>query len=186
MWSGLPSIVPLHLSQTPQVSQHSPHHARNTRNTLQEDEPCEPLFLCHFEFRRDLLARGGMAISCYSVHTPSHYTDSTERHPVRPIFRLPVSDWNLAHLFISIARKTVSIIPSNHNIVIMGWRVKTYTGWDQDDTTSWIWSAFGGGKYSLFWSVGVDATYRLLVIWWCFLLAVSEAHRNPVVAAVLV
>lgn len=60
-----------------------------------------------------------MAISCYSVHTPSQYTDSTERHPVSPVFSFSVSNCNLAHLFIGIAGKTVSTVPSDNGIVIM-------------------------------------------------------------------
>jgi len=42
-----PSVVPLHGSETSQVSAHSTDHTGNTGNSLQEHAPADPFLLSH-------------------------------------------------------------------------------------------------------------------------------------------
>lgn len=48
MIESLPSIVPLHPSDTLEVSEHAGYHSRYAGDAFEEDESCDPLFLCHW------------------------------------------------------------------------------------------------------------------------------------------
>lgn len=88
------------------MSQHASHNSRNTSHTFQENEPREPLSFRHFEFGKVLFAQPGMPISRYKVHSPSHETDSSERHPIGPVFGVPMGDSDLVHLVIGVSEQS--------------------------------------------------------------------------------
>jgi hypothetical protein len=107
---NIPSVIPLHTSQTPQVAERASHHPGNTSDTLQEDKSVQPHLLCHLVPGVILLSRLGVPISGYQVHAPTQDTDSPERHPVGPVLSVAMADFDGEHLFFCIAVVRLALV----------------------------------------------------------------------------
>lgn len=106
----IPSVVPLHLSHTVQMPEHTSDHSRHTCNTFEKDISHHVLSFCHCVFLGSLcgvfLCERNcivMSIASNEIETPAKCTNSDESGAVGPVLDFAVGYFDVVQLLLGVA-----------------------------------------------------------------------------------
>lgn len=95
-------MIPLHPSDTLQMSEHAAHHTRHPSNRFEKNETNKPFSLSHIKLVCDFFVPFGISIPSHEISAPSKQTYQAQGDLVRKAFGFAMSYSDISNLLLCI------------------------------------------------------------------------------------